>query len=313
MTNAANAVPHHHPRFRRAALACALLATAAVAQPALAQDGATPRDDRFTLRLTAFNPSADLRLGLEGEASSPDGTATLSDAATIDTGDDWRPRGALNFRISDRQSIGASYYDYENDDDWSFGGGSVDPGPGGPIGLPAVDANGRIKFAMASLHYEYAVVSTPALEWGLGLGATHVDVEAMADLDWSGTEELDPGTATFREGFDGWSPALHTRLTWRPADRWRVDVEGQYFDATWGDLLEEDGHFERAGIVVEYLVSERVGVHVGYDWFRLKLRDSFDGTLVPPDGSGLAPIDWAATARSELKVHGPMAGLTVRF
>lgn len=312
MTNGSNA-SSRLPPLRRAALACALLAVAAAAQPALAQDGGTPRDDRFTLRLSAFNPSADLRLGLEGEATSADGTAVFSDAATIDTGDDWRPRGSLGFRISDRQSIGASYYDYENDDDWSFGGGSIDPGPGDPVGLPAVDANGRIKFAMASVHYEYAVVSTPALEWGLGLGATHVDVEAMADLAWSGTEELDPGTATFREGFDGWSPALHTRLTWRPAERWRVDLEGQYFDATWGNLLDEDGHFERGGVVVEYLVSERVGIHVGYDWFRLKLRDNFDGTIVPPAESDLAPIDWNATARSQLKVHGPMAGLTVRF
>ena len=300
-----------HPRIRRTVLACAVLALAAL-QPALAQDG-TERDDRFTLRLSAFNPGADLRLGLDGQATSEDGTATFSDAATIDTGDDWRPRGALNFRISDRQSIGASYYDYENDDAWSFGGGSIAPAPGETIGLPAVDADGRIKFAMASLHYEYAVVSTPALEWGLGLGATHVDVEALANVAWSGTEELDPGTATFREGFDGWSPALHTRLTWRPSDRWRVDLEGQYFDATWGNLLEEDGHFERAGVVVEYLVSERVGIHVGYDWFRLKLRDTFSGTVVPPAEAGLADIDWTAAARTQLKVHGPMAGITFRF
>ena len=166
---------------------------------------------------------------------------------------------------------------------------------------------------MASVHYEYAVVSTPALEWGLGVGATHVDAEAMADLAWSGTEELDAGTANFREGFDGWSPAVHTRLTWRPADRWRVDFEGQYFDANWGNLLEEDGHFERAGIVLEYLVNERIGVHVGYDWFRLKLRDDFDGTIVPPAESDLGPIDWAATGRTQLKVHGPMAGVTFRF
>src|SRR5690606_6741915 len=141
MTQGSNALPTH--RIRRIALACAVLALAA-AQPVLAQGG-NPRDDRFTLRLSAFNPSADLRLGLDGEATSDGETALFSDAVDFDTGDEWRPRGALNFRISDRQSIGASYYDYENDQDWSFGGGSVDPGPGGPVGLPAVDASGRIK------------------------------------------------------------------------------------------------------------------------------------------------------------------------
>lgn len=304
----------HAPRarFRRTAMAFALLAIAAV-QTASAQDG-TDRDDRFTLRLSAFNPGANLNLGLDGEATSEGETAVFSDAVNLDTGDEWRPRGALNFRISDRHSIGASYYDYENDEDWSFGGGSVDPGlPDGPVGLPAADAHGRIKFAMASAHYEYAIVDTPALEWGLGLGVTHLDLEATADVAWSGTDELEAGSARMEEGFDGWSPAVHTRLTWRPSDRWRVDLDGQYLDAGWGDFIDEDGHFERAGVVVEYLVTDRIGIHVGYDWFRLKLRDNFSGTIVPPAEAGLADIAWSAAARTELKVHGPMAGVTFRF
>ncbi len=292
-----------------AALAVAL---AAVVPQAIAQDG-NDRDDRFTLRLSAFNPGADLRLGVDGEGTDGTDTMTFSDTATLDTGDDWRPRGSLNFRISDRQSIGASYYDYENDDDWSFGGGSIDPGVGGVIGLPAAEANGRLKFEMASVHYEYAIVATPALEWGLGLGATHVSLEAAADATWSATPELDAGSARLRDKLSGWSPALHTRLTWRPADRWRVDFEGQYLDTGWGDFVDEDGHFERAGIVAEYLVTERFGVHVGYDWFRLKLRDSYAGTVVPPAESGLGDIAFTGTASGELKVHGPMAGITFRF
>jgi hypothetical protein len=297
-------------RLRRGALACALLAAAAL-QPALAQD--TARDDRFTLRLSAFNPGADLRLGLEGEATSADGSAVFSDAVTLDAGDEWRPRGELYFRLGDRQSIGASYFDFENDEAFSFGGGSIDPGPGGPVGLPAVDANGRVKLALASAHYEYAVVSTPTLEWGLGLGVTHLDLEAVADTAWDATDELDAGTARFRDGFDGVSPAIHSRLTWRPAERWRVDLNGQYLNANWGDFIDEDGHFERAGVVVEYLVNDRFGIHVGYDWFRLKLRDSFAGTLVPPAESGLSDIAWNADARAQIKVHGPMAGVTFRF
>ncbi|MGY1458680.1 MULTISPECIES: hypothetical protein [unclassified Luteimonas] len=298
-------------------IALALATTALLAaQPALAQEG-NDRDDRFTLRLSAFNPGADLRLGVDGEATDGTDTVLFSDAATLDTGDDWRPRGALNFRISDRQSVGASYYDYENDDSWSFGGGVLDPDvpgiPGDPVQLPAADATGRIKFAMASVHYEYAVVATPALEWGVGLGATHVDLETVADVAWSATDEIDAGTARFGEEISGWSPALHTRLTWRPVDRWRVDFEGQYLDAGWGNFIDEDGHFERAGVVVEYLVTERIGVHVGYDWFRLELRDRFTGDFTLPPEAGIGPVDYAADVSSELKVHGPLAGLTIRF
>jgi len=306
---------HARPRAPLTPLRCAALAAALAALvPAVAsaQDG-NDRDDRFTLRLSAFNPGADLRLGVDGEATDGTDTLTFSDAATMDTGDEWRPRGAINFRISDRQSIGASYYDYENDDSWSFGGGSVDPGVGGAVELPTAEADGRLKFEMASLHYEYAVVATPAFEWGLGLGATHVNLEATADATWSATPELDAGSARLRDKLSGWSPALHTRLTWRPADRWRVDFEGQYLNTEWGDFVDEDGHFERAGIVAEYLVNDRIGVHVGYDWFRLKLRDSYAGTVVPPVESGLGDIAFTGTARGELKVHGPMAGITFRF
>lgn len=306
---------HARAPWRPVALALATTALLAL-QPALAQEG-NDRDDRFTLRLSAFNPGADLRLGADGEATDGTDTVTFSDAATLDTGDDWRPRGALAFRISDRQSIGASYYDYENSDAWSFGGGVLDPElpgiPGDPVQLPAADASGRIKFAMASAHYEYAVIATPALEWGLGLGATHVDLETVADVAWSATDEIDAGTARFREKLSGWSPALHTRLSWRPAERWRVDLEGQYLNASWGNLLEEDGHFERAGVIVEYLVTERIGVHVGYDWFRLKLRDRFGGDFTLPPEAGIGPVDYTASVNAELKVHGPMAGLTFRF
>jgi len=293
-------------------MAFALLAIAAV-QTASAQDG-TDRDDRFTLRLSAFNPGADLRVGVEGEASDGIDTVTFSDAASLDTGDDWRPRGSLGFRIGDRHSIGASYYDYENNDRWSFGGGVLDPGePGDAVQLPVADAKGRISFAMASVHYEYAVVATPALEWGLGIGATHVNLEAIADVAWGATDEIEAGTATFREEIDGWSPAIHTRLTWRPADRWRVDFEAQYLDANWGDFIDDDGHFERAGIVLEYQVTERLGVHVGYDWFRLKIRDRFTGGYTLPPEAGTGPVDYTADADARLRVHGPLAGLTCRF
>lgn len=299
---------------RRSALTLSMLVLAA-AHPALAQDG-NSRDDRFTLRLSAFNPGADLGFDTNGEALSDGTTRPFDETATLDTGDEWRPRGAVSFRFSDRQSIGASYYDYENDDSraLSFGARMFDPGPPrAPVELPATQGDGRIKFTMASAHYEYAVIATPAFEWGLGIGATYVDLEVVADIAWDDSADFDAGTARLSDGLSGWSPAVHTRLTWRPADRWRVDLEGQFLDADWGNLLDEGGHFERAGVVVEYLITERIGVHVGYDWFRLKVRDRVTDRFVPPPDSDFGVVDYAANVRGELKVHGPLAGLTIRF
>jgi opacity protein-like surface antigen len=296
-------------------LPAALAAAMCMAVPLSAHAQDTSRDDRFTLRLSAFNPEAELRFEADGTATDGTDSTSFGGAESFGTGRDWRPRGAINVRISDRQSIGGSYYDYNRDNTWSTAGGLVDPPqlPGGSVEIPAIDASGGIKFALASAYYEYAVVATDAFEWGLGLGATHASLESRGDVAWSASADVEAGDGSFRDKTSGWSPALHTRLTWRPADKWRVDFEGQYLDTEWGDFLDEEGHFERAGVVLEYLVTERFGVHVGYDWFRLKLKDGFAGTLVPPAELGNAPVDVEGTLTAQLKAHGPMAGITYRF
>lgn len=300
---------------RHAVLPAALIAAMTLAVPQSAHARDDSRNDRFTLRLSAFNPEAQLRFEAEGTATDGTDSADFGGAESFDTGKDWRPRGAITFRISDRQSIGGSYYDYERSNDWNTAGGLFDPPqlPGGPVDVPAIDASGKLKFALATAYYEYAVVDTEAFEWGLGLGVTHASLESRGAVAWSASDDVAAGDGSFRDDTSGWSPALHTRVTWRPADKWRVDLEGQYLDTTWGDFLDEEGHFERAGVVLEYLVTEHFGVHVGYDWFRLKMKDGFAGTIVPPAETGAAPIDVAGTLTGQLKAHGPMAGITFRF
>jgi opacity protein-like surface antigen len=302
-------------RPTHALLPAALAAVLGVAVPQAARAQDDTRDDRFSLRLSAFNPEAELRFEANGTATDGTDSASFGGAESFDTGKDWRPRGAINYRISDRQSVGGSYYDYDRSNDWSTAGGLVDPPelPGGSVDVPAIDASGKIKFALATAYYEYAVVDTEAFEWGLGLGVTHASLESRGDLAWGASDDIEAGDGSFRDKTTGWSPALHTRVTWRPADKWRVDFEGQYLDTTWGDFLDEEGHFERAGVVLEYLVTERFGVHVGYDWFRLKLKDRFAATIVPPAELGGAPVDVEGTLTGQLKAHGPMAGITFRF
>ena len=42
-------------------------------------------------------------------------------------------------------------------------------------------------------------------------------------------------------------------------ERLRVEAQAQYLDTRWGDFIDERGHFERGGLLVEYLVTERLG------------------------------------------------------
>ena len=83
--------------------------------------------------------------------------------------------------------------------------------------------------------------------------------------------------------------------------------------AVGGDFLDQRGHFERAGLVVEYMVNERVGVHVGYDWFRLKLKDDYTARFEGASELDIDPVDVNGELSGQLKVHGPMAGVTFRF
>ena len=300
--------------LRLAALhAAAAVVAASVALPAHAQS----RDDRFVLRLSAFNPEAEL--GFSGDGTVTDGAAQASFDfdERFDTSRSWRPRGALGFRFSDRQALVANYYDYRRSEGWEYGGTVLDPDAiidgNGPVEVPGVRIDGRLELSLASVNYEYSFVSNETLQWGVGLGVTWAELEARASGSSDDTDLVDEQFETVRWKRDGFSPGLHTRLTWMPAERWSVGLEAQYLDTSWGNVLSEDGHFERAGLLVEYMVSERMGVHLGYDWFRLKLSDDYRGTARAPDGVDAGPFPYQGRITGDLRVHGPMAGVTFRF
>lgn len=301
---------------RRIALYSSAFVAAALASPAaLAQ--VAEADERFVLRLSAFNPEASI--GFAGQGVVTDGTeqATFEFDERFDTSRAWRPRGAFGFRFSDRQALVASYYDFRRNERWEYGGTVLDAGaiggPDTPIEVPGAQLDGYVELDLASLNYEYSVVSTPTLQWGVGVGVTWAKLQADINGRSDGTDTVDGQFETVSWKQDGFSPGLHTRLTWSPADRWRIGLEAQYLDTSWGDFLDEDGHFERGGLFVEYMVTPRTGVHVGYDWFRLKLYDDYRGTARAPDGIDAGPYPYEGRLEGDLRVHGPVAGVTFRF
>ena len=308
--------PRHTPVFV-CLLAC--LPLAGVTTAAAAQDFAD--DARFEIRLSAFNPEANIRFDGTGVATDGERTEELAAAGGIDSDGRWRPRGEFAFNMSPRQSLRLNYYDYRRNQSWSFDGDWVDPGnifdeveiPGEPVEIPAIDVDGRLSFELASLNYEFAVVDTPRFQWGLGAGITHATLEARGTGTSTGTGDIDPQWESFRWKKDGTSPNLHTRVSWAATERLRIEAQAQYLDTRWGDFIEERGHFERGGLIVEYLLTERLGIHVGYDWFRLKLSNDYRGSFEAPAESGVGTVEVAGKLTGQFKVHGPMAGVTFRF
>lgn len=304
------------PAVRRIALCSSAFIVAAAASPA-AFAQMVEDDERFVLRLSAFNPEASI--GFAGEGVVTDGTdqASFDFSERFDTSRSWRPRGAFGFRFSDRQALVANYYDFRRNERWEYGGTMLDPGvirgPDTPIEVPGAELDAYVELDLASLNYEYNFVSTPTLQWGLGVGVTWAKLQLDAGGRSEGTDMLDEEFERVTWKKDGFSPGLHTRLTWSPADRWQIGLEAQYLDTSWGDFLDEDGHFERGGLFVEYMVTPRTGVHVGYDWFRLKLYDDYRGTARAPDGIDAGPFPYEGRLEGDLRVHGPVAGVTFRF
>ncbi|MCA0393505.1 MAG: hypothetical protein LCH70_05195 [Proteobacteria bacterium] len=296
--------------------ATCLLPFAATAQ---AQDFNDPT--RFELRVSGFHPQADVRMAGDGTATLGERSATFGADASLDVGSSWRPRVEATFHLAPRHALHANYYDYKRRHEWGFAGDWIDPGtvfdevdlPGDPVEVPGVDLSGELRFRLASLNYDYALLEGPALSWGVGVGLTRAILSADARGRTTGTDELDPAWDTLQWKRDGTSPSLHTRLTWAPAPRWRVEAQGQYFDTRWGNFVRETGHFERAGVLAEYLLTDRIALHAGYDWFRLKLADDYRGAFDAPAEAGGGTVDVVGRLSGQVKVHGPMAGLSIRF
>ena len=92
--------PHRAPVFA-AVLAC--LPLSCLATSAAAQD--FTEDARFELRLSAFNPEANIRFAGDGVATDGEQTEDLAASGGIDADGRWRPRGELAFNMSPRQSL----------------------------------------------------------------------------------------------------------------------------------------------------------------------------------------------------------------
>lgn len=315
-------VPEHPPVFNRhrtAALAAAIITAISLTSVAQAQD--FTEESRFEVRLSAFNSDSSIRLAGTGVATDGERTESAEGAGTLDIGDRWRPRAEILFRMTPRQTLSLNHYDLRRDRSWRFDGDWIDPGgifdevdvPGDPVEVPSVDLTGRVNFKLSSLNYDFAIVDTPTFEWGLGIGLTQASLDIRATGTTSGTAELDPEWEEVRWSRTKRSPGVNTRLTWVPAPRWRIEAQGQYFNTNWGNFVEERGHFERAGLNVEYLVTDSIAVHAGYDWFRLKLANDYRASFDAPDETDIGTIDLTGTLSGQLKVNGPTVGLTFRF
>ena len=244
-------------------------------------------DDRFTLRLGAMQADADI--GLRGTVDF-EGETYDYESGRMGFGDDTAPRVEGGFRFGERHRLLFNYFQfdkdrrYELDQAVTFGDTTFPAGSSAQAGA---------QFDLASLVYDFALVETDTVSFGLQAGAEWAKLEGRAEAV-SGADRFEA-----RDEADGYAPVFGARFSANTADqRWGFTLQGQYLDADWGDFGDYGGDITRANALVEYRFTPNFGVFAGYDWFKLDVTRDFDED---------------ARAGLDLRFKGPTAGVTLAF
>jgi hypothetical protein len=249
--------------------------------------GAQADDDRFTLRLGAMRAKAETRFSARTTFAGDDHDY---ESDRFEPGDKTVPRIEGMFRLGNRHRLLFNDFRYGEDREYALDERIDLGGIGAPAGSAAsLDAD----FDLGGLVYDFAVIETPTTSVGLQIGAQRAELTAQLRATSDSGE-----TYNARQSERGAAPVLGVRLGLNTQDqRWRWVVQGQYLDADWGDFDNYNGDLTRANALVEYRFTDHFGVHAGYDWFKLDLRQS--------GADGAAGLDQ--------RFRGPMAGLTFAF
>lgn len=266
------------PRAALPALACLVLSS--IALPAQAID-----DDRFVLRVGALN--GDGRVDVEGRTTylgQPE-----SYAESFDTGSSTVPWVDVQARLGERHRLVFNYVSFDED-----AAATLDePISFDDIVIPAgSNARGEAELRLIGAAYDFAVVETPTVSVGLQLGVQQARISGRIRAE-SGADVYDESDSE-----DGTLPVLGARVTFAPSETWRFKAQAQHVDADWVNADDYEGRLTMAHALAEYRFGGRFGVHAGYQWMRVDLRD-------PADDEGVNAFD--------LRFDGPVVGVTLAF
>ena len=247
--------------FPKLGLLAVALTGLVVALPARADD------DRFTLRLGAMQAEADI--SLKGAVDYA-GERYEYESDRMDFGHDTVPRIEGAFHFANRHRLLFNYFQFDKDrsytldQDVSFGDTTFPAGS---------TAKAKAEFDLGSIVYDFALIETDTVSFGLQAGAEWARLEGRTSAV-AGEDSFES-----RDRADGWAPVVGARFTTNTADqKWRFTVQGQYLDADWGEFDGEDlsgdysGDITRANALVEYRFNPKFGVYAGYDWFKLDVN-----------------------------------------
>jgi hypothetical protein len=261
----------------RPALVAGLLAALLLPGAALAGDREGDSNllaQRFQFGLGTFVNGSSLNIRVDGEAGEI-GTPVNWDR-TIGDRDDSRFRFDGLWRFSARHHLRLMFTDYSSSAERQIDDEIIWDGDVIPVG---VSARGTFGFEVFEAAYEYAFVKRPDLEiaGSVGLHYTRLEATLLADVEVDGEQALVErgGTADV----DAPLPVLGARGQWRLHNNFYADMLGQAFYLSVGDYT---GRILNLRAALLWQFRPRVGVGLGYDWFRVDIdsdADDFQGAM----------------------------------
>lgn len=257
--------------------------------PAFCQDAPTALADTFHISLGTFIVNTDTTLRLDGEAGEQG--QDIDWEKNFGEGDVYRFRLDGYWRFAERHKLRAMVFSTSRSASRTF---DEDISWGGETFPASATIDGEFKFSIYELAYEYAFMRRENYELAASFGVHYTDYEASLGATVSGN-----GGATNRRIERGGSigaplPVVGLRGTWLLSQTFSLDVSGQFFALTYGDI---DGNLQDYRVLMNWQPSRWVGLGVGYNHFVLD---------VDVDSSNFrGKMDWA--------YHGPMIFYSVSF
>jgi hypothetical protein len=257
--------------------------------PALCQEAPNVLADTFHISLGTFIVNTDTTLRLDGEAGEQG--QDIDWERNFGEGDAYRFRLDGYWRFAERHKLRALVFSSSRSGSRTF---EEDISWGGETFPASATVDGDFKFSIYELAYEYAFMRRENYELAASFGVHYTDYEASLGATVSGN-----GGATNRRIDRGGSigaplPVVGLRGTWLLSQTFSLDVSGQFFALTYGDI---DGNLQDYRVLLNWQPSRWVGLGVGYNHFVLD---------VDVDSSNFrGKMDWA--------YHGPMIFYSASF
>lgn len=257
--------------------------------PAFCEDAPSALEDTFHVALGTFIVNTDTTLRLDGEAGEQ-GT-DIDWEKNFGEGDVYRFRLDGYWRFADRHKLRALVFSSSRSDSRTFDEDITWEGETFPA---SATIEGKVKFSIYELAYEYAFVRRSSYELAASIGVHYTDYEVSLGATVTGG-----GGAVDRRIERGGSvgaplPVVGVRGTWLLSPTFSIDASGQYFALTYGDI---DGDLQNYRVLLNWQPQRWLGLGIGYDHFSFDVRvdsNNFRGKM-----------DWA--------YHGPMIFYSASF